>query len=291
MYVAGVGAPEVSGETLRVGVAQSAGATVSNVNAAAVTLARLEELCSRLARALGLQVRAVQSKSYEELGREMADGRVELAWLPPVVASRLGQAGRVLPLALPLRRGKATFFTALFAREDSPIASLDQLANARAAWVDPSSASGYAVIRAALRSTGRRVSHAFGTERFEGSHQAVVRAVLEGRADVGATYCQREPGGGVLRGGWGDAKVKVLLDYGPIPSDILAVGMKVPGPVIHRLRQLIVQPGDALVVAALRDLFEAEGFVRAEPAHFAPLAPLLAHLDDRGVGPSQMPGR
>ncbi len=290
VYVAGVGAPEASGETLRVGVAQSAGATVSNVNAAAVTLARLEELCSRLARALGVRVRAVQPKSYEELGRDVADGRIELAWLPPVVASRLAQAGRVLPLALPVRRGKATFYTALFVREDSPITTLDQLKSARAAWVDPSSASGYAVIRAALRTTGRRVSQAIGSEHFEGSHQGVVRAVLEGRADVGATYCQREPGGGVLRGGWGDAKVRVLLDYGPIPSDILAVGMKVPGPVIQRLRQLIVLPGEPLVIGALRELFEAEGFVRAEPAHFAPLASLLAHLDAGPVGPSVAPG-
>lgn len=83
--------------------------------------------------------------------------------------------------------------------------------------------------------------------------------------------------------------MRVLLDYGPIPSDILAVGMKVPGPVIQRLRQVIVQPGEPLVTAALRELFEAEGFVRAEAAHFAPLAPLLAHLDDGPGRPSLAP--
>lgn len=272
--------------TLRVGIARNSGATVGSVSAAAVMLARLDELCRRLGSALQTRVIAAPAESYEELGREAGEGNTELAWLPPVIGSRLVQAGRVLPIVLPLRRGKATFHTALFVRDDSKLTHLGEVSGARAAWVDPSSASGYAVIRAALRSSGRRVSQLFASERFEGSHQAVVRAVLEGRADTGATYCHTEAGRGIVHGGWGDARVRVLLDYGPIPADVLAVGMQVEGPMIQRLRQLFVSPGEPMVATAACELFEAEGFVRAEPAHFAPLAPLLAHLDD---GPETRP--
>lgn len=142
------------------------------------------------------------------------------------------------------------------------------------------------MIRAALRSSGRRVSQLFASERFEGSHQAVVRAVLEGRADTGATYCHTEAGRGIVHGGWGDARVRVLLDYGPIPADVLAVGMQVEGPMIQRLRQLFVSPGEPTVATAACELFEAEGFVRAEPAHFAPLAGLGRSEGCRGAGRS-----
>lgn len=99
-------------------------------------LARLDELCRRLGSALQTRVIAAPAKSYEELGREAGEGNTELAWLPPVIGSRLVQAGRVLPIVLPLRRGKATFHTALFVRDDSnSLTWAKSRAPARRGWI------------------------------------------------------------------------------------------------------------------------------------------------------------
>ena len=105
------------------------------------------------------------------------------------------------------------------------------LEGARAAWVDRQSVSGYLLIRAHLRSLGIMPERAFTSDRFFGSHEAVVRAVVDGSADVGATFIhlderpgRREPR--ILRAGWGDAKVRVIAHAGPIPSDVVAASTR-----------------------------------------------------------------
>jgi phosphate/phosphite/phosphonate ABC transporter binding protein len=266
-----------------VGVARSVGVTqaAANVSAAAVTLVRLGAFCEKLGSALGVRVEPRQSKSYQELGREMELGQVDLAWLPPAVALALTRRRRALPVALPVRRGTAMFHSALFTRPDSELVRLDQLAGTSAAWVDPSSASGYLVIRAALRASGRHPSQLFAREHFAGSHEGVVRAVLDRGADVGATYCHRE-GGGLGSAGWGQSEVRVLLDYGPIPADLIAAAVTLPGATIQKLRVLLLDSAVSPFTQAACELFEAERFTRAEPSHLAPLERLLKHLDEAG---------
>ena len=66
----------------------------------------------------------------------------------------------------------------------------------------------------------------FGEELFLRSHAEVVRAVLDGRADVGATYAQRPaPGQPIQRAGFLDVaperSIRVLEWTRPIPNDVI----------------------------------------------------------------------
>ena len=63
-----------------------------------------------------------------------------------------------------------------------------------------------------------------------GSHEEVVRAVLEGAADVGATFVYLDAKRGIQkRSGWGRERVQVIAHAGPIPADVVAADLAPAG--------------------------------------------------------------
>lgn len=268
---------------LRFGIAMNATATASGSTPPPPSdlNARLDALCDALGARLGLVVTSHIARDYPTLLDDMHSQRIDVAWLPPVLALRSASAGRALPVALPVRRGLSSFHAALFARAGTPLRKPSDLAGARAAWVDKNSASGYLVIRAALRAQGVDSAKAFGEEHFLGSHQAVVDAVLGGSCDVGATYLHHAPGGpGAWRAGWGEANVHVIARVGPIPADVVAAGVHTPVARIRAVQRALVAGDDPALAEAAQRLLEADSFVIAESAHLQPLEQLLAFLED-----------
>ena len=66
--------------------------------------------------------------------------------------------------------------------------TIQDLKGLNVAWVEQTSAAGYLFPRAALLQAGLKPAELFKTETFVGDHAAVCKAVLDGKADVGATY-------------------------------------------------------------------------------------------------------
>jgi phosphonate transport system substrate-binding protein len=242
---------------------------------------KLREFCEALGAASGLTVTGEGLWSYQRLLDAMQAGDIDLAWLPPILALAAIERGEVRALALPVRGGVASYSTALFTREDSEIVGLDDLVGRRAAWVDPQSAAGYLVIRAFLRSRGVDLERAFTSESFVGNYDAVTRAVVEGRADVGATFIHLGPSDedetelGVIRAGWGSADVRMVAHAGPIPSDVVVAKSDTPAAVVEAIQGLLVDGGGERLRSAAATLFSAEGFIVPTAAHLDPLAALL----------------
>ncbi len=263
---------------LRFGVVVRAGASAGGdlARAAATTRRRLNAACRALKQSLGYDVRGRIAPDYPALLSAIGGGEVELAWLPPVVALQAGAARIARPIAMPVRGGVATFHTALFARADSPLRSTADLKGVRAAWVDRQSASGYLVIRGALRSQGVHLDQAFSEEHVVGSHAAVVAAVREGQVDVGATFIREEPDGH-WTGNWGDLAAQVIARVGPIPNDVIAAGVHLPMQLEARVRHALLAEGTTQTSAAT--LLEADRLVPADDSHLEALTRLLSHLD------------
>ncbi len=262
---------------VRVGVAA---ATASGAQVRQDLEARLKAFCVALSATLGVEVESHAAADYPSLLDAMNAGRVDVAWLPPVLALRAASAGRALPIALPVRGGVSSFHSALFTRADSTLRRPADLHGVRAAWVDRNSASGYLVIRASLRAQGVEPTEAFGTESFTGSHEGVVKAVLAGDADVGATFMHHREGNGVWRAGWGDANMHVVARVGPIPADVVAAGIHMPVARIREVQRVLTEGGHPELLSAARALLEADSFVKAESAHLSPLEELLDFLED-----------
>jgi phosphonate transport system substrate-binding protein len=274
--------PAQSRQPIRIGVILSPPSSIGGgAGSGVVTRPAVMEFCQALSAIMGVEVTAGAYPDYLALLEAMNEGQADLAWLPPVVALRSAAQGSTIPLALPIRAGTAWFSAALFARTDSAVVDLPSLRGARAAWVDPQSASGYLVIRAWLRSQGMELSEIFRQEHFLGSHESVVEAVMRGDADVGATFAHLgEDMQWVRSAGWGANPVRVLALAGPIPSDVVAASVRLPVPVLRYIRDILVRHMTEDLRRACAALLQADGFIAAESEHMAPLVDLLKHFED-----------
>ncbi|MEZ4226487.1 MAG: PhnD/SsuA/transferrin family substrate-binding protein [Polyangiaceae bacterium] len=267
-------------EPIRIATVPGAATTSGRHSTAAIVRMRQDFFARALARVLAVPVEVTTFPDYLELSGRVALGEAHLAWMPPVAAYRVLTADAAVPLVLPLRMGTAVFTSALFCRPQNAPPDLAGASGFRAAWVDPVSAAGYLVVRAGLRAAGWDPERLFPLQSFHGSHSEVVRAVLSGEADVGATYVHRDAEGAIRRAGWGDASVHVLLEHGPVPSDALIASRQLSPELVNKIRTAFVQRPDMALLAAARELFEAEAFALAEVEHFLVLERYLPFLDE-----------
>lgn len=171
-------------------------------------------------------------------------------------------------------------------RADRAMADALKMKDLRAGWVDRESASGFIVIRAALRAAGVSMISAFKEELFLRSHAEVARAVGDGRVDVGATFFSYETGSRELaRAGWregglDDDQVHIVAQAGPIPSDIFAVHSSVPKSQIAALQAALIDARPRALHVAAKELVHADGFVRPTEDHVASLKELLATMEN-----------
>lgn len=241
-----------------------------------VTRGLLEQLCLALADATGIEVTPSGVVSYGRLIEQLAEGEVDLVWLPPVPALRAMAQNYIVPIALPIRNGDSSYYAALFTRRSSRWRKASDLSKLRAAWVDPQSAAGYLIIRAHLARYGVDLERAFHENFFVGTHDAVAKAVAEGRADVGATFAYFDDKGRVKRAGWGADDMRVITKAGPIPNDMFAARRGVSDLLIRVVQSALIDVQNAHLREAARTLLAAEGFAVPDPAHFEPLRDLLA---------------
>ena len=185
---------------------------------------RVDRLTKMIGAHVGLEVARFDAPTYEALATEVREGRVDVAWLPPIVFVRL--ADSVTPLGSIVRGGKTAYEAALVVRADSRIRTIDGLRGSRAGWVDPWSAAGFVLPRVKLALLGVDPRTVFRTETFHGSHRAAMKALEEGACDVAGTYAQADEAGNVVAGAWSEvsgAEVRVLATFGAIPPDVIAV--------------------------------------------------------------------
>ncbi len=218
-------------------------------------------------------------RAYDQLLDAVSAREVAFAWLPPLLASRAAASGSIAPVVVPMRGDHAWYATALFAAPGSALRTTSDLQGARVAWVDPKSMGGHVIMRAWLRSQGVDLQQAFSQEEFLGGHEEVVAAVLDGRADVGATFAHPGPDGGILTAGWGDAKVQVIAVAGRIPSDVLAASPGIDAKVVGAVREALTRDMNASLRGAALALFEADRFAPADEDAMSSLAELVVHWE------------
>jgi phosphonate transport system substrate-binding protein len=186
----------------------------------------LDGLCVALTKLLDMPVHGINSASYEDLASELEKDRVDYAWMSPTLMMLTNERIQLQPLLSAVRKGRTEFDAALFVDASKPWYSLDDVRGRTVAWVDSTSASGYLFPRVHIAARGHDPASFFGKELFLRSHTEVVRAVAEGRADVGATYGERpEPGAPLVHAGFIDVApqhpMRVIEWSGPIPNDMI----------------------------------------------------------------------
>ena len=247
---------------------------------------RFAQFSAALAKPLGGEVALFEASSYAELASAVVSQYVDVAWLPPIPFVALERKRAAVPLVHLRRGGSSSFRSALVVRDDSAIRGLADLAGKRAAWVDRDSASGFVVPRIELAKAGLDVRGALGRERFFHSHEAVVRAVVGGLADFGATYAGVAPDGTIARGPWTEtaARVRVIAVLGAIPGDVVAARSDSGLPSRERLRDALLRVSSGRKSKLLaHGAFGVDEFQAFEPGGYVELQREIEEATARGL--------
>lgn len=246
---------------------------------------KVDKLLRWLSKNSGVDFTLGEATTYEELARGVRKGKIDVAWLPPIVRVRLGD--KVSALGSILRDGRITYETALIVAKDSKVKTTAQLRNARAGWVDRWSAAGFVLPRVNLALFGIDARTFFRSETFFGSHRAVVEALRDGACDVAGTYAQADAKGKVKGGAWSDvegADVRVLATFGAIPPDVIGARAELSESQLSAVR-------DAFRAASceeegrrrLHAVFGGETFVEDMTKSYQSLARALDMASARGL--------
>lgn len=227
--------------------------------------------------------------SYDELEREITLAHVDIAWVPPMVFARLERNFVVVALATRSRPSNA-YTSVLLSARGSGRTTLEHLHGARIAWVDPLSASGYVVPRLGLLAQGIDPHLTFSQEIFTGSHADAVRAVLDGHADVAATYANLDEASHVGHGVWTEIGASyedfhLVAMLGDIPPDLIAARTSVPEDLRDAiLRAFLAMASEPELGDAIEAVFGGRQFERGMSSSYRALRDLLARASDAGLG-------
>jgi phosphate/phosphite/phosphonate ABC transporter binding protein len=227
--------------------------------------------------------------SYDELEREITLAHIDIAWLPPMVFARLERAFVVVALATRSRPNNA-YTAVLVSARGSGRTTLEHVRGARIAWVDPLSASGYVVPRLGLLAQGIDPRTTFAQEFFAGSHAEAVRAVLEGHADIAATYANLDERERVGHGVWTEIGASVddfhiVAMLGEIPPDLIAARASVPEEQRDAVvRAFLDMAAETELGDAIESIFGGRRFERGTSSSYRALRDLLGRASDAGLG-------
>jgi phosphonate transport system substrate-binding protein len=142
-------------------------------------------LAQHLTRATSRDVRLYSADTYSELGRELADGTLDAALLPPLAYAVARRHGGAELLAQARSDEGATYASVIVARGDRR--TLADLRGARVAFTSPDSLSGYLAPATELRRAGVGTLD-LGERIFAGDHARALALLSRGEVDAAATY-------------------------------------------------------------------------------------------------------
>ncbi|MGH7282914.1 MAG: phosphate/phosphite/phosphonate ABC transporter substrate-binding protein, partial [Polyangiaceae bacterium] len=197
-------------------------------------------------------------------------GGADLAWLPPIVYAKLEREKVATALVSHERAAIARYESVLVVRRKSPIRELEDLRDTRVGWVDRWSAAGYVLPRIALFARGVDPRGLFAEEKFYGSHDSALRALLAEQADAVATHARADGHGKFSYGAWsdiegGDELVRVLVAFGSIPADVTAAHVDLDEERREKVRAaLTAASNDPEIAKLVRAVFGIERFIGDE---------------------------
>lgn len=189
------------------------------------TRSDLQPLAKVIGGMIGVPIVIEPAESYESLVQAVSKGEVDIALLSPasyVHARR--QQPRLHLVGRAITQGVSEYAAFIVVRADDPLYGLADLAGKRMAWVDRMSASGYIYPFGAFRRQGLVPDQLFSDQRFYGTHDLALQALLRGEADACAVASGTFERLVTIAGNDRPrAALRILHKTGRIPFDALVV--------------------------------------------------------------------
>src|SRR4030095_5110045 len=155
-------------------------------------LATGEEFGKVLAGLVGMPVRVTVASDYAAVIEALRNRTADLAFVHPGGYVLAHPAGQRLIAARSLCDGKSSFTSRIYVRKNSGVAALEDLRGKTIAFIEPASSSGYIYPMVLLIERGlvknRDPKTFFREVVFAGSHDAGMRALLNGHVDALASF-------------------------------------------------------------------------------------------------------
>lgn len=194
----------------------------------------LERLCNNL----GYKVRTIIVKDYDALIEAMAKNIIDIGWFSPFAYVTARKKIGIKPIATPMVNGRASYKGYIITKASSDIKSLQDLKGKHFGYVDPKSASGYLYARHILKSNNLDPDKIFGKVSFMGTHDIVIKAVLNGEIDAGATF--NEAIDLAKSRGINVSALRIIAETEDIPKDAIAANQNMSEEMISLLQKAFI---------------------------------------------------
>ncbi|CAM5545515.1 putative ABC transporter phosphonate/phosphite binding protein PhnD2 [Frigidibacter albus] len=174
-------------------------------------------------------------QTYATVIEAICSDVVEIAWFGAASYLPAQQRGCAELLAVDVHHGSSTYYSGIYTRKDSGIATVADLKGRSMAFGDANSTSSFVYPVAMIVAAGLDPANDLATIRMTGSHANSLKALAEGQVDAAAASFdsfEKAINQGVIAA---DAVV-VVAKSDPIPNPPLAMSTKLPAEVKAKLR-------------------------------------------------------
>jgi len=199
-------------------------------------------ILERIFASLGMKTRIIISKDYNSLGENIRDGVLDGAWFSPMAYTLACKVADITPVATPKVNGKDYYNGYIITRKDSGIDSIKDLRNKSFGYVDKGSASGYLNAQYSIKQEGLNPERDLGTVTFAGSHDKVIKGVIDGEFLAGATY--NEAYEKAEASGMNMSNLKIISKTGNIQKDAIAFSTRIPEEKINLIKKAFAEFND-----------------------------------------------
>ncbi|WPC41108.1 phosphate/phosphite/phosphonate ABC transporter substrate-binding protein [Clostridium sp. JS66] len=195
----------------------------------------LERVCKNV----GLKANAIIVKDYDALGTGIENNTIDVGWFSPFAYVSAHKKNNVIPIVTPKINGKTSYNGYIITRKDSGIETIKDLQDKKFGYVDKESASGYLYAKHILKTNGLNPKQLFKKVNFMGSHDNVIKGVLAGEIDAGATYSEALEN--AKNSGVDISKINIISKTDDIPKDAIAVNPRLNKEIVERLKNAFIE--------------------------------------------------
>ncbi|RCW51360.1 MULTISPECIES: phosphate/phosphite/phosphonate ABC transporter substrate-binding protein [unclassified Halanaerobium] len=219
----------------------------------------IEKLCNKINK----NAKTVIVSDYEELTNYIKNGLIDIGWFSPMAYVKAKDETNVIPMVTPLINGKDSYRGYIFTKKNSKYRKLTDLKDSVFAFVDPLSTSGYVYPKQMLKEVGIDVNKDLKETLFLGNHDNVIKAVLDNKAEVGATYNEA----------WERAaktlnldSLNILAKTDPIPKDVIAARAGLDKNILEETRNIFLKADQE--IKEILNQTNITGFIESEDQKF-----------------------
>jgi phosphonate transport system substrate-binding protein len=232
-----------------------------------------QEFGAVLGRLAGVPVRVTVASDYAAVIEALRNRTADLAFVHPAGYVLANREARATILVRNLWHGRSSFTSRIFVRKDAGLERLENLRGKTIAFVDPASSSGYIYPMVLLIQrglvTGRDPKTFFREVVFAGSHDAGMRALLNGHVDALASFdLAREQ---YLPDPAERERITWVAETPPIPEAGIAAREGLDPALLARLRSALLQIRAPAHAALLKRLYDIDGFAEGDDRDYAPV--------------------